>query len=63
MATGFTITGVSFIDGLGGTPPPSWAADEEGRLRISPSTHESCSTTTSRRKKALDGSTAFESRR
>ncbi|PNY29236.1 Uncharacterized protein TCAP_00849 [Tolypocladium capitatum] len=29
VATGFTVTGVSFIDGLGGKPPPTWAADEE----------------------------------
>lgn len=29
IATGFTATGISFIDGLGGKPPPFWHADEE----------------------------------
>lgn len=29
MATGFTITGLSFIDGLGGKPPPTWAVDAD----------------------------------
>ncbi|KAH8602361.1 Alpha/beta hydrolase fold-1 [Bisporella sp. PMI_857] len=29
MASGFGPTGLSFIDGLGGKPPPSWEADNE----------------------------------
>lgn len=27
LTTGFTATGVAFLDGMGGTPPPSWRAD------------------------------------
>ncbi|KFZ25184.1 hypothetical protein V502_00316 [Pseudogymnoascus sp. VKM F-4520 (FW-2644)] len=30
MASGFCQTGISFIDGLGGKPPPSWRADVSG---------------------------------
>jgi pimeloyl-ACP methyl ester carboxylesterase len=30
MASGFGQTGVSFIDGLGGKPPPSWRTDPSG---------------------------------
>lgn len=29
LASGFVHTGVSFIDRLGGTPPPSWKADSQ----------------------------------
>ncbi|KAE8440901.1 hypothetical protein EG329_006322 [Mollisiaceae sp. DMI_Dod_QoI] len=29
MATGFAITGMSFLDGAGGKPPPIWKANEE----------------------------------
>jgi hypothetical protein len=29
VASGSTPTGVSFLDGLGGKPPPSWKADTE----------------------------------
>ncbi|KAK3394990.1 Alpha/Beta hydrolase protein [Podospora didyma] len=29
LASGFTQTGMSFLDGLGGTPPPTWRVDEE----------------------------------
>lgn len=29
MATGFNATNMSFIDGIGGQPPPIWRADEE----------------------------------
>ena len=29
MATGFTVTGLSFIDGVGGKPPPQWTANTE----------------------------------
>ncbi|KKY39129.1 hypothetical protein UCDDA912_g00840 [Diaporthe ampelina] len=29
MATGFNVTNMSFIDGIGGQPPPIWRADEE----------------------------------
>lgn len=29
MATGFTATGVSFLDAMGGTPPPQWKIDSE----------------------------------
>ncbi|KND91943.1 hypothetical protein TOPH_03530 [Tolypocladium ophioglossoides CBS 100239] len=34
MATGFTVTGVSFVDGLGGKPPPEWAADEQAGFAV-----------------------------
>lgn len=30
LASGFGITGMSFIDGLGGTPPPTWRVDPSG---------------------------------
>jgi pimeloyl-ACP methyl ester carboxylesterase len=30
MASGFGQTGVSFIDGLGGKPPPTWTAGADG---------------------------------
>lgn len=30
MASGFGQTGISFIDGLGGKPPPSWTAGPDG---------------------------------
>lgn len=29
LASGFTVTGTSFLDGLGGKPPPSWKMDLE----------------------------------
>lgn len=29
LASGFALTGVSFLDGFGGKPPPSWKADGE----------------------------------
>lgn len=29
MATGFTLTGVGFLEGAGGKPPPQWIADTE----------------------------------
>ncbi|TVY82441.1 Methylesterase [Lachnellula suecica] len=29
IASGFPITGVAFLDGFGGKPPPYWKADEE----------------------------------
>ncbi|KAK3359071.1 Alpha/beta hydrolase fold-1 [Lasiosphaeria hispida] len=29
VASGFTMTGMSFLGGLGGVPPPSWRADVE----------------------------------
>jgi len=29
LASGFALTGCSFLDGFGGKPPPSWKADEE----------------------------------
>lgn len=29
MATGFNVTNMSFIDGIGGKPPPFWRVDEE----------------------------------
>ncbi|KAK0720733.1 Alpha/beta hydrolase fold-1 [Lasiosphaeris hirsuta] len=29
IASGFTMTGMSFLGGLGGVPPPSWRADME----------------------------------
>lgn len=29
IATGFTVAGLSFLDGLGGKPPPQWIADTE----------------------------------
>lgn len=34
LASGFVATGVSFIDGLGGTPPPSWKTDPESGFAI-----------------------------
>ncbi len=34
LASGFGSTGVSFIDGLGGTPPPSWRADTESGFAV-----------------------------
>jgi len=30
MASGFSQTGISFIDGLGGKPPPTWTAGSDG---------------------------------
>lgn len=30
IASGFTMTGVGFIDGFGGKPPPSWRLDPSG---------------------------------
>lgn len=32
MATGFTITGVGFLEGAGGKPPPQWVADTDTGL-------------------------------
>ena len=29
LASGFAQTGVSFLDGMGGKPPPSWEADQQ----------------------------------
>jgi pimeloyl-ACP methyl ester carboxylesterase len=38
MASGFGQTGVSFIDGLGGKPPPSWRLDPSGfAILVAPS--------------------------
>ena len=34
LASGFTMTGISFLDGLGGKPLPSWKADAESGLAI-----------------------------
>jgi pimeloyl-ACP methyl ester carboxylesterase len=34
MASGFGPSGVSFIDGLGGSPPPSWKVDEESGFAV-----------------------------
>lgn len=34
MASGFIPTGISFIDNLGGKPPPSWKADPENDFAI-----------------------------
>ena len=34
LASGFTQTGVSFIDGLGGKPPPSWKVDQESGFAV-----------------------------
>ncbi|KAF3764460.1 alpha/beta-hydrolase [Cryphonectria parasitica EP155] len=34
MATGFNHTGMSFMDGLGGQPPPTWRADEESGFAV-----------------------------
>ncbi|KAG9239196.1 Alpha/beta hydrolase fold-1 [Amylocarpus encephaloides] len=34
MATGFTATGVSFLEGLGGTPPPFWKIDLESGFAV-----------------------------
>jgi pimeloyl-ACP methyl ester carboxylesterase len=40
MATGFAKTGFSFIDGLGGKPPPSWKIDPSGFAEITVDTRE-----------------------
>jgi pimeloyl-ACP methyl ester carboxylesterase len=34
IATGFVQTGMSFIDGAGGKPPPSWKADTESGFAV-----------------------------
>jgi hypothetical protein len=34
IATGFTVTGVSFLDGAGGKPPQSWKLDPESGFAI-----------------------------
>jgi len=34
MATGFAVTGLSFLDGLGGKPPPSWTIDSESGYAV-----------------------------
>ncbi|RFU25492.1 hypothetical protein B7463_g10845, partial [Scytalidium lignicola] len=34
MASGFGPSGLSFIDGLGGKPPPSWKPDEESGFAV-----------------------------
>jgi hypothetical protein len=34
IATGFTVTGVSFLDGAGGKPPPSWKLDPKSGFAI-----------------------------
>lgn len=34
LASGFTQTGVSFIDDLGGKPPPSWKVDQESGFAV-----------------------------
>ena len=34
LASGFTLTGVSFLDGMGGKPPPSWEADAQSGFAI-----------------------------
>lgn len=34
MASAFLPSGLSFVDGLGGKPPPSWKADEESGFAV-----------------------------
>ena len=34
LASDFVQTGVSFIDGLDGTPPPSWKADTQNGFAV-----------------------------
>lgn len=34
IATGFTQTGLAFLDGTGGKPPPSWKADTESGFAV-----------------------------
>ncbi|KAF8849566.1 alpha/beta-hydrolase [Acephala macrosclerotiorum] len=34
MASGFGATGISFIEGMGGKPPPSWTVDEKRGLAV-----------------------------
>jgi pimeloyl-ACP methyl ester carboxylesterase len=34
MASGFGPSGISFIEGLGGKPPPSWKVDEESGFAV-----------------------------
>lgn len=34
VASGFTITGIGFLEGAGGKPPPSWKADTESGFAV-----------------------------
>jgi hypothetical protein len=34
IATGFAATGISFLDGVGGKPPPSWMLDPSGFAKL-----------------------------
>jgi Alpha/beta hydrolase family len=40
MATGFAVAGLTFLDGMGGKPPPTWTFDPEGFAKVVVPTRE-----------------------